>query len=251
MSAEESRARLRLDAALDHLAVTFAGLTARPDENNCVCHWGAAEELALLKVADTELEPDLLRRTWQAPDWRDHASVLRRILPQFARSLVAGCAGPWYAEAGWSFARGRWEQWPAAQAGAVREFLHAWWARTLIDPRPVVPVPDVLVLATGASAAVAPWLGVWETLTGPPADGHLAALVERWEWELIGDQLPWNSRDDNEEEIRTGLTSWLVRNAPARLRAHGAPAELLNRIRLLGLDGAARWEDPGWDGRPF
>ncbi|WP_406097112.1 hypothetical protein [Streptomyces sp. NBC_01013] len=249
MSAEESRAHQRLDAALDRLALTFAGMTARPDEYNCVCHWGDAEELARLKVADTELDPDLLRRTWQACDWSDHPSVLRRVLPQFARSLVAGSADPWYAEAGRSFARGRWRQWPAEQAGAVREFLHAWWARTLVDPRPVVPVPDVLALATEASGDVVPWLSVWETLTGATADGHLAALVERWEWELIGDQLPWSAWD-NEEEIRTGLCSWLVRNAPARLRAHGAPAELLNRIRLLGLDGAARWEDPGWDGRP-
>lgn len=105
-------------------------------------------------------------------------------------------------------------------------------------------------MITEASAAVGPWLGVWETLTGPPADAHLAALTEQWEWELIGDQLPWSGWD-NEEEIRTELTAWLVRNAPTRLRAHGAPPELLNRIRLLGLPGADRWEDPGWDGRPY
>ncbi|MFJ2414433.1 hypothetical protein [Streptomyces brevispora] len=250
MSAEPSLERLRLHAALDRLAVTFAGLTARSDEHNCVCHWGDAEELALLKTADTELDPDLLRRTWDAPDWTDHASVLRRILPQFARTLVGGPADPWQAEAGRSFARGRWQCWPAEQAGAVREFLHAWWADTLTDPSPAVPVHDVLVVITEASAAVGPWLGVWETLTGPPADAHLAALAEQWEWELIGDQLPWSGWD-NEEEIRTELTAWLVRNAPTRLRAHGAPPELLNRIRLLGLPGADRWEDPGWDGRPY
>jgi hypothetical protein len=41
-------------------------------------------------VRDVELDPDLLRRTWEAPDWDDHASVLRRILPQLATALVNG-----------------------------------------------------------------------------------------------------------------------------------------------------------------
>ncbi|MEE4489420.1 hypothetical protein [Streptomyces sp. BE230] len=249
MSPGHTGARLRLDAALDHLSVTFAGMTARPDEYNCECHWGGPEELAQLRTPDTELDPDLLRRTWQATDWTDHGAVLRRILPQFARTLAGGLDRAWPSDAGRSFALGRWQEWPDAQAGAVREFLHAWWACTLADPRPVVPVHDVLTVVTEASATIGPWLAVWKTLTGFPADEHLAGLVAEWEWELIGDQLPWHAWD-HEEEIRDELTAWLVRHAPARLRSHGAPEELLNRIRLLGLDGADRWEDPGWDGRP-
>jgi hypothetical protein len=74
-------ARRRLSAALDNLVVTFHGMTAHPDEHNCECHWGSLEELSLLKTPDVELEPDLLRRTWRAIDWTDHAAVLRRILP--------------------------------------------------------------------------------------------------------------------------------------------------------------------------
>ncbi|MFJ1643231.1 hypothetical protein [Streptomyces sp. NPDC088256] len=31
-----------------------------------------------------------------------------------------------------------------------------------------------------------------------------------------------------------------------RLDAHGAPDELLHRIRLLGPTGPARWQDPYW-----
>ncbi|MBT2232269.1 hypothetical protein [Nonomuraea sp. NEAU-A123] len=61
-SPDQTPARLRLDAALADLAVTFRGMTARPDEHNCPCHWGSAENLALLKVPDVELYPDLLRR---------------------------------------------------------------------------------------------------------------------------------------------------------------------------------------------
>lgn len=250
MSPGHTGARLRLAAALDHLGVAFAGMTARPDEHNCVCHWGDPEELAQLKTPDTELDPDLLRRTWQATDWTDHGAVLRRILPQFARALVVdGLPGFWPAEAGRSFALGRWQEWPEAHAGAVREFLHAWWGLTLSDPRPAVPVHDVLTMVTEASGTVGPWLADWETLTGPPADAHLAALVVEWEWELLGDQLPWSAWD-NEDGLRDELTAWLVRHAPGRLRAHGAPEALLDRIRLLGL-AADRWDDPHWDGGPY
>ncbi|MGY5122422.1 hypothetical protein ACWC2H_42450 [Streptomyces sp. 900105755] len=252
MNPDQSSARHRLATALDGLTAAFGGMTAHPDEHNCECHWGSAEELAQLKVPGTELDPDLLRRTWQAPDWSDHASVLRRILPQFATALVKGSVEPLFGleEAGRSFARGHWQQWPTAQAGAVRDFLHAWWADTLTDPAPAVPAYEVLALVTEASATLTPWLTTWAALTGHPADGHLAEAAAHWEYELLGDQLPWDSWE-NEEETRTELTAWLVRNAPARLRAHGVSEELLHRIRLLGLTGDDRWEDPHWPGHRY
>lgn len=245
-------ARLRLDAALDHLATTFRGATAHPDEHNCSCHWGSAEELAQLKVADPELHPDLLRRTWQAVDWRDHASVLRRILPQFARGLVNGLLESVHdvQEAGRSFARGHWQQWPAGQAEAVGDFLHAWWAHTLTDPDPVLPAYHALALSAEASATLSPWLHTWEALTGPAADRHLAEAAAQWEYELLGGLLPWNAWE-YEDEMRAELTAWLVRHAPARLRAVGASEELLNRVRLLGLTGPDRWDDPHWPGHRY
>jgi hypothetical protein len=116
-------------------------MTAHPDERNCDCHWGSQEELSLLKTPDVELDPGLLRRTRQAIDWSDHPAVLRRILPQFARVLVAGQADPPFGleEAGYSFARGRWQQRPDDHAGPVREFLHGWWEQSLTDPDAAVP----------------------------------------------------------------------------------------------------------------
>ncbi|MFE0512558.1 hypothetical protein [Streptomyces sp. NPDC058964] len=120
--------RLRLDAALDGLAATFRGTTAHPDERNCDCRWGSAEGLAPLRSPDRPLDPDLLRRTWRATDWSDRPSLLRRILPQFATALVDGRADALFGlhEAGRSFALGRWQEWPAHQVAAVREFLRAW-----------------------------------------------------------------------------------------------------------------------------
>lgn len=247
MNPDHRRSRVVLDAALDALATTFRGMIARPDEHNCPCHWGSAQDLAQLKVPDVELPPDLLRRTWQAADWTDYASVLRRILPQFTKALVNGLIEPLspfgMESAGRCFARGRWQDWPTAQATAVREFLHAWWNHTLTDSEPAVPGHQVLALAAEASATLNPWLATWETLTHPVATQHLAEAVAYWEHDLLADQLPWDAWE-NEEQTRTELTAWLVRHAPGRLRAHGVSDELLNPIRLIGLTGSACWQDP-------
>jgi hypothetical protein len=244
---DQTPARLRLDAALDDLAATFRGMTARPDEHNCECHWGSAEDLGRLKLPDVELDPDLLRRTWQASDWDDHGSVLRRILPQFASALVSGRVEPLFgmAEVGRSFAHGQWQQWPAEQAAAVRIFLHAWWAHSLTTPDAAVPAYEVLALCAEASATLGPWLASWEALTHPVADQRLAEAVTHWEYDLLGDQLPWDTWN-NEEDTRAELTAWLVRHAPGRLRTHGAPEWLLHRVRLLSLIWPARRQDPHW-----
>ncbi|MFH8370952.1 hypothetical protein [Streptomyces sp. NPDC018031] len=249
---DQQSARRRLDAALNGLTTTFRGMTARPDEHNCECHWGGPEELALLKVPDVELDPDLLRRTWQATDWTDHAAVLRRILPQFGTALVDGRIELFFgmAEVGHSFARADWRRWPARQAGAVREFLHAWWVRTLTEPQPAVPAYEVLAAVAEASATLTPWLGVWEALDTAPADAQLAEAAARWEYDLLGDELPWETREDAEDR-RAELAGWLVRVAPPRLRSHGAPEELLHRVRLIGVTGADRWEDPHWPGHRY
>ncbi|MER8015709.1 hypothetical protein ACIQ7S_21670 [Streptomyces griseoluteus] len=236
-------ARVRLDRALDGLAVTFRGMTARPDETQCVCHWGSPDELALLKVPDRELDPDLLRRTWRAPDWDDHGAVLRRVLPQFARALVGG-AEPAYAtlEIGQSFARSDWPRWPPRQRDSVREFLHAWWSHSLTDPAPPIPAHALLTLCTEASATLTPWLAAWEALGHPTADQHLAEAAALWVRDLLYDDFPWPTWHD-EDALRTELATWLARHAPTRLRA---PDTLLHRIRLASLSTPARWDDPHW-----
>ncbi|MDQ0748532.1 hypothetical protein QF034_002763 [Streptomyces africanus] len=245
-------ARRRLGAALENLSVTFRGMTAHPDEANCACHWGSPEELSLLKTPDVELEPDLLRRTWQAIDWTDHAAVLRRILPQFATVLVAGRAEPLFGleEAGYSFARGCWQQWPDEQAESVREFLHAWWVQSLTDPNAVVPAHQVFVACAEASGTLGPWLADWEEQTEHLSDRRLIEAAAEWECELLRDALPWSVGwyEHDEEELRAELVAWLLGHAATRLREAGAPADLQHRIRLLGLTGEDRWTDPHWPG---
>ncbi|WP_237773187.1 hypothetical protein [Streptomyces luteocolor] len=246
------RERQRLDAALDRLTATLHGMTAHPDEAQCDCHWGSEEELALLKVPGRELDPDLLERTWRAPDWRDHPALLRRILPQFAAHLVDGRIEALFgmAEVGHCLARGKWQEWPEGQGAAVEEFLRAWWAWTLTEPEPPVPAHDVLTVCAEASGTPSPWLGMWQQFAGPVADRHLAEAVAEWEYDLLGDALPWAAWDRAEEKRRK-LAAWLVRRAPDRLRAHGAPDELLHRVRLLGLEGEPRWTDPHWPGHRY
>ncbi|MGW7610124.1 hypothetical protein ACWGKW_23165 [Streptomyces sp. NPDC054766] len=248
-------ARRRLSAALDNLAVTFRGMTAHPDEINCECHWGSSEELALLKTPDVELEPDLLRRTWTAIDWSDHGAVLRRILPQFATVLVAGRAQPLSGleEAGSCFARGRWQQWPDDHAGPVREFLRSWWVQSLTDPDAVVPAHEVFKMCAEATGTLGPWLAAWETQTGHLSDRRLAEAAAEWEYELLGDSLPWSViwYDHDEEQMRAELVAWLLGHAAVRLRESGASADLRHRIRLLGLAEEDRWTDPHWPGHRY
>ncbi|MFE6822054.1 hypothetical protein [Streptomyces sp. NPDC057690] len=245
----------RLSAALENLSVTFHGMTAHPDEHNCECHWGSSEELSLLKTPDVELEPDLLRRAWQATDWSDHPAVLRRILPQFARTLVAGRADPLFGleEAGDSFARGHWQRWPDEQAAAVSEFLHAWWVQSLTDPDAAVPAHQVFVMCADASGTLDPWLADWEEQTGRLSDRRLAEAAAEWEYELLGESLPWRVGwyEHDEEKLRADLVAWLLGHAATRLRKSGASADLRHRIRLLGLTGEDRWLDPHWPGHRY
>ncbi|WP_405789464.1 hypothetical protein OG753_20095 [Streptomyces sp. NBC_00029] len=248
-TASASAARARLDRALDQLGVTFRGMSARADETQCDCHWGSPEELALLKLPGTDLDLDLLHRTWSAPDWNDHGAVLRRVLPQFARELTGGLGEyAWnIGNIGNSFHRAAWQQWPAQQSAVVREFLHAWWAHTLLTQDPAVPAHELLPLCAEASGAIGPWLAVWRDLRHPVADQHLTSTVDEWERDLLEDSLPWRSwlvwSDEEAEEIRTELTAWLAREAPDRLRAAGARAELRHAVCLLGLPHATRWKD--------
>ncbi|MFF2744078.1 hypothetical protein ACFVVA_00895 [Kitasatospora sp. NPDC058048] len=241
------RAELRLDAALEGLALVLRGATARPEEHNCECHWGSAEELALLKVPGVRLDPDLLRRSWQAPDWSDHGSVLRRVLPQLACAVVDSRSESfrYQDEIGLSLARGRWQEWPREQAAAVREFLHAFWAYSLVTSDPLANVHGTLVLCVEASGELSPWLDVWEALEHPAADRNLAEAVDAWDYDLLVDQLPWSTWHDKDAMVAV-LTAWLTRHAPARLRAHNAPEDLLHRLRLIGLTGPDRWDDPHW-----
>ncbi|MGW1267721.1 hypothetical protein [Streptomyces sp. NPDC002491] len=248
-------ARRRLAAALDDLSDVFHGMTAHPDEHNCSCHWGDPEEVSLLKTPDVELDPDLLRRTWEAVDWNDHAAVLRRILPQFATALVAGRvrALSGLEEAGYSFARARWRQWPGEQAAAVDEFLHAWWVQSLTDPDAAVPAHQVLAMCAEASGTLGPWLADWEQHTGGPSDRRLAEAAGHWEYELLGDSLPWHVHwpEHDEEELRAELVGWLLGHAATRLRTSHAPADLRHRIQLLALTGEDRWTSPHWPGHRY
>ncbi|MFF7457004.1 hypothetical protein [Kitasatospora sp. NPDC008115] len=245
------RAEIRLGAALEGLAVACHGATAHPGEHNHECRGGSADELALLKVPGVRLDPDLLRRTWQVPDLSDHGAVLRRILPQLAGTLVDSRSESFRHrdEIGGSLARGRWQEWPPQQAAAVHEFLHAFWAYGLLTPAlgptPFAHAHRTLVLCVEASGELGPWLRAWEALEHPVADRNLAEAAESWSCDLLGDELPWNTRHDK-AALLTTLTSWLARHAAPRLTARGAPGELLHHLRLLGLSLPDRRDDPHW-----
>ncbi|MEE3919127.1 hypothetical protein V2I01_14230 [Micromonospora sp. BRA006-A] len=164
------------------MAATFQGMTAHRQESNCECHWGSAEGLALLKTPDVPLDEDLLRRTYWTTDWRYPGPLLRRILPQLTRSLVAGRVMPMAGmeSLGYLFTRARWQEWPKGQRDALRRFLDAWWLHVLVEPDAKVPAHEALELVT-------------ET-TGKPTPGWLSGR-SRWPMRWPGDgwSRPWRS----------------------------------------------------------
>ncbi|MGV9763191.1 hypothetical protein [Micromonospora tulbaghiae] len=233
-----------LHEALAGVAATFQGMTAHRQESNCECHWGSAEELALLKTPDVPLDEDLLRRTYWTTDWRYPGPLLRRILPQLTRSLVAGRVMPMAGmeSLGYLFTTARWQEWPKGQRDALREFLDAWWLHVLVEPDAKVPAHEALELIAETTGKLTPWLAVW---TGSLADAvarrRLATAVDEWMDDLLGDGLPWSSWH-NEDTWGAALSLWVIRHAPAALREHNASSELLDYIRLLGLPYADRWD---------
>lgn len=88
-------------------------------------------------------------------------------------------------------------------------------------------------------------------LRGPiDGDRHLARAAARWEYDLLGDQLPWDARE-NGDVMRAEPTAWLLRHAPTGPPALDESEELLHRIRLLALTGPDRWEHPHWPGHRY
>ena len=233
----------RLYEALSTVAATFQGMTAHPDDSNCECHWGSAEELALLKTADVPLDEDLLRRAYWASDWSYPAPMMRRILPQLTQSLVAGKVEPMIGmeSLAQQFTRAHWQEWPDAQRTALREFLDVWWLHVLVDPDARVPAHEALVFLAEISGKLTPWLTIWADLMGDMVTRQrLVTAVDEWIYELLNDELPWDSRPDSDTWC-AALTLWFMRHAPAALREHEDSAELQESLRLLLLPKAQRW----------
>ncbi|MFC9154943.1 hypothetical protein ACFTT0_08160 [Streptomyces bauhiniae] len=128
-----------------------------------------------------------------------------------------------------------------------------WWAQSLTDPDAAVPAHQVFVMCAEASGTLGPWLADWEKQTDHLSDRRLAEAVAQWEYELLGDSLPWSVDwyENDEEEMRAELVAWLPGHAAVRLCESGASADLQHRIRLLGLTGEDRWTDPHWPGHRY
>ncbi|CCH19397.1 hypothetical protein [Micromonospora lupini] len=231
----------QLEAALAEVAAAFRGMTAHQLESNCECHWGSAEELALLKTPDVPLDDDLLQRTYWLGDWIYHGPLLRRIMPQVTRGLVTGQVEP-IGGLERNFIRGRWQEWPAAQRDAVRAFLDAWWLHVLVAPGAKVTAHEALQFLAEVSVQVTPWLTTWESLlTNPTAARRLAVAVDDWMYDLSDDALPWRSEHDGTDWCPT-LSLWVLRHAPRVLREQDASAERQDDVRRLALPLDARWD---------
>ncbi|MDO3683787.1 hypothetical protein [Micromonospora sp. C28ISP2-4] len=256
MIPDRTETSVLLDEALAGVAVAFQGMTAHEQESNCECHWGSAEELALLKTPDVPLDDDLFRRTYWTMDWHYPGLLLRRILPQVTQHLVDGriVAMDGLDSLANFFAVSPWHEWPREQQAALRRFLNVWWVHVLVEPDAKVPAHAALSFLAEATTKLTPWLADWaEALADEPARRHLVQAMDEWMYDLRGDSLPWSSWHDI-DAWAPALQLWVIRHAPTVLREYDASAELIEDIRRFSLPDAARYDKPlsRWRaGRPW
>ncbi|MET7574422.1 hypothetical protein ABZT04_38985 [Streptomyces sp. NPDC005492] len=232
-----------LVSALADIDTVFNGF-ASPGESGCERCFGP-EETAFLRTPYRRVPDELLNRfVFKDPlHFEDHTAVVRRLLPQTARAMADGGLDG----IGWghhALSRTDWRAWPAEQARAVEEFVHAWWQDTLRTPRPPYPAQDVFETCATILHTATPLLDRWAT--APVADAHLLRCTQLWLDDLLTDASPfswWHPNDGGTELM--GLQAWLARYAPARLRAHGEP-DLATQAELLALPYDKRWAHPYW-----
>ncbi|MER6589333.1 hypothetical protein [Micromonospora chalcea] len=256
MIPDRTETSVLLDEALAGVAVAFQGMTAHEQESNCECHWGSAEELALLKTPDVPLDDDLSRRTYWTMDWHYPGLLLRRILPQVTQHLVDGriVATDGLDSLANFFAVSPWHEWPSEQQAALRRFLNVWWVHVLVEPDAKVPAHAALPFLAEATTRLTPWLADWaEALVDEPARRQLVEAMDEWMYDLGGDALPWSSWHDI-DAWAPALQLWVIRHAPAVLREYDASAELLEDISRLSRPDSERYDKPlsRWRaGRPW
>lgn len=204
-----------LQLAIARIADVFVGMTAHPEEGGCGrCY--SANEVALLRTADTALPPGLVRMVAEeSPDhWDDQPAVIRRVLPQLAVLLAQGTESPDLVARG--LAAARWSWWPDRQVQAVHGFLEAWWVWTLRQDSPPTPAREVFESCVTASSSVAPWLACWQAERGPTADRHLSECARWWWDDLRSDTSPfvwWWGPAEQERAARLELRTWLAARA--------------------------------------
>ncbi|WP_153544370.1 hypothetical protein [Streptomyces sp. RB17] len=182
-----------LGAALADIDTVFNGF-ACPSETGCERCF-APEETAYLRTPCTRLPPDLLNRfVRKVPDhFEDHATVMRRLLPQCAHAMADGTLD----DVGWAphgMGRADWRSWPAEQASAVEAFVLAWWQDVLASPAPPYSAERVFETCASILRTTTPLLDRWGP--GPSADAHLVGCARSWQYDLVNDDWPftWWSR---------------------------------------------------------
>ncbi|OXY96345.1 hypothetical protein BEK98_13340 [Streptomyces diastatochromogenes] len=167
---------------------------------------------------------------------------MRRLLPQGVRAMAEGVLeGVGWGDHGLS--QVDWRSWPAEQATAVEEFVHAWWQDVHATPKPPYQVEEVFEICAAIGRSVTPLLD--RRPAHPVADAHLVRCVDWWLDRLLVDDAPFTWFPHGAKAAVPGLQSWPARNAPARLRAQGEP-DLAIRAGLLGLPYDDRWAHPYW-----
>ncbi|GAA2197566.1 hypothetical protein [Streptomyces bangladeshensis] len=232
-----------LAAALADIDTVFDGF-ANPGETGCgYCH--SPEEAAYLRTPSVRVPTDVVQYyLYEVPDhFDDHATAMRRLLPQAARALAEGSLGA-IGHGAIGLSRVDWRSWPAAQAAALDTFLHAWWRHALTVPEPPYGIEEIFDACVTTARTVAPFLAAWER--GPAADAHLVHCADVWLYDLLSDDSPFSWWYGESEAAGVAeLRDWLSGTGAARLHALGEH-DLAVRCALLALPHDQRWDHPYW-----
>ncbi|MBC9715398.1 hypothetical protein H9Y04_22880 [Streptomyces sp. TRM66268-LWL] len=176
----------------------------------------------------------------------DFAASVRRLLPDLTRQLAAGVSGAAGGFGGvqvvghtdWSLA-------PDDERAAVLGFFEAWWLDTLRSPQPLYSVDDVFQTCATATRTVTPYLAAWVAeAPGGTADVHLCAFLDLQHLDLINEDermIGWWT-DYSRPEPMAEIVTWVLEHGVDRIRAQGAPSDLLSRLELLRIPGyEERW----------
>ncbi|NEA53380.1 hypothetical protein G3I60_04185 [Streptomyces sp. SID13666] len=163
------------DAAQRRLYEVF-GQVARPERIEVCPHCSDADlGCSLLKEPVSAIAAaDLAGYAAKAITTWGGAGDLRYLLPRMLECVVAGAADfPDPEIVLGKLALADWHHWPAEEARAIDDFLHAWWETTLEQYPAPQPVGTVLCSIAAAGIDLDPYLRAWSPLDGDDSIRHL------------------------------------------------------------------------------
>lgn len=231
----------RLEAALVQLERAFGPRRDRIETIDACTHCFGPEDLVVLAGPVADISDPLLSRAVSHWGTTMDANVLlwRRLTPRILRRIAEQSLHIDESLIARKFGDARWTDWIEPERLAVREFCEAWFQAALSTPGGP-NVIDVLPFIAVMYQSVGHWLQAWSATVGKRADEQFAHLTGWWMPDLLNGELDVSFSGDL-PDIAAELTSWLLAEAPARLRDGDLSTDDAYCLTQLALPEDQRW----------